>query len=793
MPLERRAKAPLSRRLSDGSVYLSSSSTNTDARFADAARVTPLQHKSTVEHWRVMLAEFVHLLGLLLIHSRHAQSVRATSVLFDQMLSHLAVLEKMPGHEGTMILNCSRPKQSHQVGAIHYRVLFGNLILLRDSQQADVTPIAGKHAGYLNNALDQTFDYLLNYGIQSLYLQLPGESIAKTHQLSLALNIISRFQDAVQGHGSVTFHYGGRVRAIPVIRDSHNQPDYNLTLLAGINGLSAANAMELIKQAKAYYDMALSDHREGPPRRKMVTDSYTQIFKVRSLRSQIIQPPVEVNNIPWVVAFRHRMDADNTSKALTDNEMDGDKLQEKPPLEPVYLQRTHNDGSPAQNTRKFLGAYLDNTDSEIGAALDLVLVDDYASLDTQGIAERLTSTSRLLYAIEKKSQDPAVVDHLLHFLQGGLLQVSDAVLANIEVLRQGLRFINKGRAMMVGLVHPRLVDLITLVKDQVVTRYKTAIVRKIAFEFAHQYAGLVVEAFDISSEHAYHLLDFLHHCFDSDGSFYREAFENRLDAMAQQADAFFEINWCFLRETPRRDDRLAFLNAIQLLLVRLQDPKRAVRFLLDDLCQYPGRVDYTDRNAFVLANILLQNENKTLHVDLDRTPENLLLGATNIHGDVQRYTLWRINTDQVRVVAKIKSIHQAIEKMLGDSSQENQRTVDFLLALEREALIFLALVNGPTARKIMRGLLKLYGRHNASIYKLAKKTGQISSIIAQLQIVVRCMGCVGYLEDYAILEKVTQHADNLRALDDHPAHALQIKQTLKWVTEAVRMIHSQNG
>lgn len=752
---------------------------------------------TTIEHWRVLLAEFVHLLGLLLIHSRHAQSVRATSVLFDQMLHHLTVLKKMPGHEGTMMLNCSGPQNKGQAGVINYRILFGNLILQRAECGPDATPIDGKHAIYLNKALDQTFEYLSGYGIQSLYLQLPGESSEKIDQFHLALNIVARFQDAVKHQGAVTFHYGGRALAIPLICDPLNQPDFNLTLLAGINGLSAANANELMKQAKAFHDLALAANVERQQKYKVVKESYNQIFKVRSLRSQIVKPPVEVNNIPWICEsglIEGSVDTQTAIKDTTDREARSEaksNREEKTHVLPLWDQSGAHQLPQATDTRQYLTAYFDGEDQQNISAMDDVIIDDYAPLETSAVAERLVAVTRMLFAIEKKSQDPAVVDHLLFFLQGRLLQVSEQVLASIELQRQGLKFFTQGRAMVVGLVHPRLMDLITLIKDEVVTRHKIAIIRNAAFDFDHQHADLVVDGFDISAEHAHHLLDIFKACFDADGSFKRDAFETRIDAMAHQADVFFEINWCFLKETPQRRDRLAFLNAIQLLMARLQDPKRALRFLLDDLCQYTARIDYTDRNAFVLANILMQVENKNLHVDLEGTPENVLLNARGIQGEVQRYALWRINTDNIRMALKVKTIHRALEQTFKDPEGDAQ-AADFLFALEREALIFLVLVNGTTARNIMRVMLEHYGNHQTEIYQRAIGNGRLAQMMVQLRIVVRCMGCVGYKEDIRKLKEVAESADGFCILDSNAAHLALVKQVLKQVADAIKLIQSHD-
>lgn len=760
---------------------------------------------SAPEHWRVLLAEFVHLLGLILIHSRHAQSVRATSVLFEQMMRHLKVLDKMPGHEGALVLSCGKVKIDDGTDVIQYRILFGNMILQRTSHDNEHLLIHGKQGAYLNRALDQTFDYLVQYGIESLFLQLPGEQPDKIDELRLALNIVARFQDAVERHGTVTFHYGERPLAVSLIHNPQGEPDFNLTLLAGVNGLSKANAEELIKQAQAFHDLALAANRDSTQPLKVVKGSYNQIFKVRSLRSQIIRPLVEVNNIPWIGVQPESGNDTDTSPGPTEpepTESDGhgqDAGAEHQKEEISYVQSLTLFIQPADDvlsdsgaTQQYLMRHLAGDDSAIQKDLATVLIDDYTGLNTQDIGACLVASSRLLHAIDKMSQDPAVGDRLLYFLQDRLLQVDDQVLAHIKVQNQGIRLIANGRTMVVGLVHPRLVDMIVLINDQVMTRNKIAAIGNIAFGFEKQFTDLVADTFNVSSEDARLLLNVFSACFDAKGGFNRDAFEKHMESMAQQANTFFEVNWCFLQATPHGMDRLALLNAVQLLMVRLKDPKRALRFLLDDLCSHADQVGYTDRNAFVLGNVLMQAENKSLHVDLEHTPDSILSHCNNVDNEVHRYALWRVNTDQIRVVKKLDNIHDALENALHMSASGKTAAVEFLLALEREAFIFLALVKGPTARQILNSMLARYGDSEAPLFKNAAACHSLSPIMLQFKLLVQCMGCAGSRENIASLKAIADNAQKLFSLDTDPSYVNQVNEVMALVNKTIEQLETRN-
>lgn len=760
--------------------------------------VTP----SAPEHWRVLLAEFVHLLGLLLIHLRQTQSVRATSVLFEQMMHHLKVLEKMPGHEGALMLSCGVLNKDDETDVIQYRILFGNLILQRTSHDKENLLIAGKQGAYLNHALDQTFDYLVHYGIESLFLQLPGEQEDKIGELRLALNIVARIQDAVKSHEAVTFHYGDRPLTVPLIYNPQGEPDFNLTLLAGVNGLSAANAEELVKQAQAFHDLALAANRDSSQPLKIVKQSYNQIFKVRSLRSQIVRPLVEVNNNPWIgVQPGANSDEDpvtGRSASDTDGQADTAVKDHKEEIGYVqsltlFIQNAVDILSESGATRQYLMQYLSGNDSSVQADLTTVIVDDYSAFNTLEIGKCLVAASRLLHVIDKMSQNPAVGDRLLYLLQDRLLQVDDQVLAKIEVQNQGVRLITRGRTMLVGLVHPRLVDMIVLVKDQVMTRKKIAAIGKIAFRFEKQFTDLVADTFSVSKEDARQLLDIFSACFDIHGGFSRDAFENRMESMALQANTFFEVNWCFLQATPHGMDRLGLLNAVQHLMVCLEDPKRALRFLLDYLCSHSDQVGYTDRNAFVLANVLMRAENESLHVDLEHTPDSILSHCDDVDNEVHRYALWRVNTDQVRVVKKLDAIHDALEDAFKMAAAGKAAAVDFLLALEREAFIFLTLVKGPTARQILSRMLAHYGDPETPLFKNALACEGLSAIMVQLRLLIQCMGWVGYRESIASLEAVAGNADKMLSLDLQPAYADQVKLSIERVNHAINKIKARNS
>jgi hypothetical protein len=143
------------------------------------------------------------------------------------------------------------------------------------------------------------------------------------------------------------------------------------------------------------------------------------------------------------------------------------------------------------------------------------------------------------------------------------------------------------------------------------------------------------------------------------------------------------------------------------------------------------------------------------------------------------------------VLTKLRTLHLTVEETLRISPGERGFfEISFLLALEREALIFLGIVGGLTARTFLREMLTQYGNTHSDIYKHASTKIVLSDIVAQLQIVVRALGRAGNLEDIGMLKDLEEHGKALYKLDSHPAHKLKIGQLLKWIPDTINMIRA---
>ncbi|MFZ1984112.1 MAG: hypothetical protein WAU91_06845 [Desulfatitalea sp.] len=768
---------------------MSSLLSSIDAPSTAANNPDPSQKPNNGDSWRFLLIELINQLGLLFTHARQAKGVRATAVLFDQVMRLLDVIDKMPGHEGILTIRRIAPSSAGAHEKPDYYFSFGN----KAFRGADLIGWGGhapRGSSHLATVLDQTFACFNDLGIFALSIQLPGKSPERIDQLRLALNIVARFRQAVENNASITFRSFGRALRIPLVRDRGGKPDPNLMLVAGLNGLSSVNMRELIKQAEAFYDLSTPDAAAVRE-----VDDYNQIFYVRSLRSQLIKPLVEMNNLPWM---RSEDIPDRSATAGIVSPVDGDIFpkpgtdSEACRVQPALLHEDY-DLSPAYLSG-YLAGHLAGTDHQTQEAVTALFEWDFASPDMEGLAKTMGMLTRLLHALEKHVEDPAPMERLLLYLHDRMGRIPDETVTHLSVQRRGLRIEMHGRTLLVGMVHPHLLDVIALAKERVAVQRKIAAFREHAFDIGSADTQFLVEYFNLSDSAAAEVLQVLRQYLASDGAVDRVRFADPLGAFARHEGSVFEIGWCLLRQTPQAQDRTALLASLPLLGERLKDPKSALAFLLTDLFQAFHQVEPSDRNAFALATLMLRTHHKERRVDIDRTPEDVLAVKKSLNAQLVKYAAWRMDIDPMRILSKFKSIREALCCGMQDPTGKILKSdLGFrsLLAVEREGLIFVSLAGGKTARMVLRDALDYYGEPRAEIYQGQLHPSYLIDLMAHLRIVLRGMARLGQPRDLDTLKAMEQRASRLMALDTDPAYARRVQQMLQWVAPAMRAIQVQ--
>ena len=596
---------------------------------------------------------------------------------------------------------------------------------------------------------------------------------------------MARFHQAVENHASITFHYFGRATTIPLIYDKNGQPELNLTLLAGLNGLSEANTRELVKQAESIY--ALNEDRGNA---NAPIYSYDRIFALRSLRAQLFRPPVEINLSPWMetldetdAGHGEKSSPPNTSPNTSNGRYDAKQHQ-------ASISRLLAEAIEPGHSLKSLFATLQTHEKGVQQLVSKVFSTDFTQISSQALTSCFNDICTLLRLLDQEPKNRASCESFLKFLQERIDHVPTAILEKVTIQRRSMNLVDGDRNIVLGMMHPRLIDLVALIKERLWTQRKFAAMQALGFDFDTRDTAALAELFEINTVEAAHVLSILKACFDEGNNFQLAQFRKQIQPMVQCADTLFEMLLCYLRQAEFAPARLDLLAAMEICGHYLRDAKHTFRFLLSGIYRDPFGIDYSDRNAFLMANALFLADRPMLNTARDRTPEDLLQKTREINQEIQRYAGWRLDSDQVRVLTKQRTMNDMFMKTLDRRiiTEEKSPKSNYFLALERETFLFFAVAGGPTARIVLRDALLKYGNPSADVYRHGIGQHGLRQILENLQIAVRGIGRIGDQKDLNPLKALERAAGRFKRLYTDPVLVRQVNDLEQRIAPTVKAI-----
>jgi len=334
-----------------------------------------------------------------------------------------------------------------------------------------------------------------------------------------------------------------------------------------------------------------------------------------------------------------------------------------------------------------------------------------------------------------------------------------------------------------------LLSILTLGKESRETEHQLMAIDRLVRLRSDENLDGISRCFKIPVHDVQQITRSIEKLFDEQGNFIRKTFEPMIGELAGHGNCAFQLLWCYFKVLKSRTNRVAFLNTLQHLISRINRPKHALRFLLADFCRHPDQVAPSDRNAIMLANILLRTYNKELDVDIEMTPEEVLNVRNGLDREVVGYARFRIDALDYRFSTKIQTIHEKLTAQLNDPTAGKQKpSIRHLLFLEREILIFLALLSGTTARRILIAALTEYGDPKRGIYRNYRATAYLPVLLQHLKIIVRGVGRVGTRDDVVQLRQVSEHGLALSEISGTPENQRAVVRTMEWVESAIRGI-----
>lgn len=705
-----------------------------------------------------LLVELCHLLSACLRRNRDADGENASDSIeetidvplqidpYTQLGKTLEKLNKRSGHDGTLLIRaCRLSSHGSDGGQADYQVFFSDIITDRETVAAMIRRV-GSHMTYLNALIAKAFTTFCNHNVLTLHLKLPDDSPEYLGRLRTSIAIIAKYRQALRKAQDIEYNANGEVINLPVMQDEKGLPDPNLTMLAGLNAIQPDAMKMLVKKVCNW--IKASDTSTGAHRYAGVYDA---VAGVKNLRQKLVLPPVELNNLRWLLL---------------------DRTMGKLPKAKAQIAR-------------LVDEEFENTSTDQALYLESLYGNDYSRVTARELGFRLKRISEMIESIGDRPKKGMIVNEILANIQWRMEKVPDAVVRQLDVANGVLR-VQEGREVFeIGHLHEMAARMVDFYAGRLATRDKMRQIGRKENVFNARDFEILSRDFDISPMDVREILKLLEGCFDTEGRFSKIDFEGSVGAFSRYEAKVFEILWHFLKQPMQRDDRIAFLNALQLLFAKMATPEQALHVLLGDFLEEPEAIRFSDRNALMLANLLLRRYNKELDIDIEITPEEVFLVDEGLNREAATAALMLMDAQSAALFEKIRTIHRNIMISLDPGyDSEGRMSLRHLLSLEREIHVFVALLGGDVSRSVLRSALNEYGNPDAEIYRLAQDAAAIEAFLQHLKVLVRGLGRSGGASDGWVMDQVMSRREDFLSLSRESRHEAMVLRVMEWAARS---------
>ncbi len=715
------------------------------------------QEDERLDNWKLFLIDTIHLIAAYFIDVHFLQGIKAVKKdTFSELAETLGKLIRMPGNDGSILLRFRGfPTGTNIPAKADYATFFGNMVI-DASSAATMFSRMGIRMTHLSGRLLKAFELFSSHGISNLYLNIQRTESntidAETlERLRISLNILSRYNHALKTNIPITFEIKGKQVSVPIIKDENGQPDPNLTLTAGLNNMEPAEIMNIIGKVSEW----MRNVGSKVPGEQNIS-VYNAIFRIKNLKEKLIKPPIEVNNIKWLMVDKSGWEVISKEKA---------------------------------DTARLITEKFTNSPNVAARIMHSIYGKDYEEIDSDNFGDRIQLTSALLNTIGNEENNKESLKEILKNVQQRVDELRDEVFDDLIVQKDEITVRSNKQEKVIKNVHKKLINIIGFYKGRSVTKKKIRNIGREKIDFDDQDYNLLAKDFNMPVEDVKVLLDLLKSCFDNHGHFLRKVFEQNIPEFAKYEKKVFEFIWHYLKRTPHRNDRVAFLNSLQLLIARMKQRKRAIQILLADFLKNPETVNFPERNAFILANLLVRKYNKEMNVDIEITPEEVLMVRNGLDKETADDAADMIDKYQEKFLQKIKAIHREMMDSLNKGKADTKAMpLNFLMRLEREIYIFCSLVGGSTARYVLRTAMKKYGNLNSEVYKSQDIRQNMPLILQHLKILVRAVGRMRQIEDLSFLSSIIELEPEFMKLCEGTQCRDKMRHVMKWTDTAMKDI-----
>ncbi|ACL06158.1 hypothetical protein Dalk_4479 [Desulfatibacillum aliphaticivorans] len=724
--------------------------------------------------WRLLMVDYAFEFTMF-IQTAQSGSLQKTRESINRIMENLRKLSTMPDHGEWLVLKYwgrvipgagSASKRYDFI--MRYGALFLDIPQIKDTARR-----LGVTASHMPSKATTAFEYLGKIGLGGFVIHMGKWTDEDRKNVSRSMELLAGYWYALAlQSGEVPKDPGEKENApkltpTPIVTDEKGRPDPNLSLLAAYSGVKVKALTQLVQKIS----VMLARAKQGDPLEQF-TGVYETIFAFKKLKAQLKRPPLEINSVRWLI---------------TDH-----------PAEPVSRFK-------AKLTR-IIQSEFGLQPQKVARTLHSLYADDYGSVDAYVLGERLALASDVINAVETgmsqknglaadlDMEGESLIIDILGSVESRLDLVPDEVYYSInisgDVMVAASLFEND--SISATLDH-KLLDLLAFFSQRSITKNKIKKMVENPIEFETIDFQTIARDFSITVKDAEDLVTLLRGCFDPMGGFLRREFERNIPAFSRHEKKVFEFLWYYLKEIMDRHDRIAYLNALQLLIDRMKMRKQGLEVLLKDFCHDPENVTFYDRNALMLSTLLLRKYNKELHNDIEITPEEVLRVKEGLDPQAVAFADNFIEQNKDAFFRKVRSIHRSLKDTLDPFGTRDPMPARYILTLEREVYILLSLVGGATARAVLRSAGREYGNPDADVWRLKYSSDQLPGLLQIFQVIIRAIGRVGTTSDLVFLKELRSSETSFYAISKEANFKGLLRRAMGWVEDSMSSVTRNKG
>ena len=709
------------------------------------------EEQDLMDLWRIVLVDFVYVLAQYFskIKLHGLQSIKAEDVA--PVMDMLTKIHGMTEHNGMILIRyrgMRMPDEKIDFERLDYVVACEDFSVDMPIVKA-LANRKGIAMSHLPGKLKAAFDRFPSLDINSICFTFGKWERKDRDLMRMALQTAGRFFGAYRAKIPLSGNAANQDEALSVVYNDKGEPDPNLTFLAGVNGLKVATIQSLVSKLQG-----LMKKPDATAALEQYVSAYDALFAFKNVREKLRKPPVEINNLRRLIVGT------------------GDESFTPEKSEVVRAIAERFGRSP----------------QKLAQTIDSVYGNDFSGVGPENLNMRLIRVSHFLDSAHSMPFSQRAEKEVLNNVEKRLSQVHDDVFEALVANQPETRDENGQGSAGGSTLTRKLLSMVTYFKRRVLTKKKIKEMVHRSMDFDDLDYETIARDFGISVEEAKAILELLKGCFDGTGSFLRNAFEKNIPHMSKYGVKVFGFLWHYLKETLSRKDRVAFLNSLQSLIFEMNQSPAALTLLLTDFCRTQGTVLFSDRNALILANVLLRKYNKEIHNDIEITPEEVLLVREGLSPEAVNAAGDAIDRQTDAFFQKIRTIHGELLKGFQKGGKEGVMPLRFLLSLERECYIFLSLIGRPPGHTVLRSAVKTYGNPASAIYREKRGKGVEEACLKHLRVAVRGLSRYEDTDDLPLLTHVRNMEQDFLTIRKDQAYVDSVQKAMVWIEAAIRTI-----